>query len=409
MAGPAGTTAATKPREFRFEWEGRDRHGKPVRGELYSAGEAAVGAHLRRQGITVLRVRKRRLQGGSAVRRKDVALFTRQLATLLHAGVPLLRAFDIVARGSANPRLARLLLAVRNDVETGTSLSAALRKHPQHFSALYCNSVQAGECGGVLETLLERLALHEEKSLALHNRIRSALFYPVTVLAVSALVLSLILVFVIPAFTDVFASFGADLPGPTRFVIALSDIFVAWWPLMLGTLAATAWGLAQAWRRWPQLRDAAQAGLLKLPVFGALVSKAVMARWTRTLSTLFAAGVPLVEALPSAGAAAGNAVVTRATEEVRKAVATGTALSAALQAAGVFPGLLLQLTAIGEESGALEAMLAKAAEFFENEVDESARGLTSLMEPAVIVVLGSLIGGIVVSMYLPVFKLGAIV
>jgi type IV pilus assembly protein PilC len=405
----ASTITTRKAREFLFEWEGRDRQGKPVRGELRSAGEAAVGAHLRRQGVTVLRVRKRRLPSGRAIRRKDIALFTRQLATLLRAGVPLLRAFDIVARGSANPRLTRLLQGIRSDIETGTSLSAALRRHPQHFSTLYCNSVQAGESGGVLETLLERLALHEEKTLALQGRIRAALFYPVTVLAVSALVLGLILVLVIPAFTEVFQSFGADLPAPTRFVIALSDLFVAWWLPLLALLAGSALAIAQAWRRSPRLRDAAEALLLKLPVFGALVFKSVLARWTRTLSTLFAAGVPLVEALPSAAAAAGNAVVARATAQARKAVASGTALSAALQATTVFPGLVLQLTAIGEESGALDAMLAKAAEFYENEVDESARGLASLMEPAVIVVLGSLIGGIVVSMYLPVFKLGAIV
>nr|WP_157263825.1 type II secretion system F family protein [Azohydromonas aeria] len=405
----AGRTAAARAREFLFEWEGRDRQGKPVRGELRSAGEAAVGAHLRRQGVTVLRLRKRRLPVGCAIRRKDVALFTRQLATLLRAGVPLLRAFDIVGRGSANPRLARLLQAVRADVETGTSLSAALRRHPRHFSALYCNTVQAGESGGVLEPMLERLAQHEEKALALQARIRSALFYPVTVLAVSAVVLALILVLVIPSFTDVFRSFGADLPAPTRFVIALSGWFVAWWPWLLGALAGSAWAAAAAWRRSQRLRDAAQAALLKLPLFGELVFKAVLARWTRTLCTLFAAGIPLVEALPSAGAAAGNAVVARATAQVRKDVASGMALSAALQAAGVFPALLLQLTAIGEESGALDAMLAKAAEFYETEVDETARGLTSLMEPAVIVVLGSLIGGIVVSMYLPVFKLGAIV
>ncbi|WP_066337020.1 type II secretion system F family protein [Azohydromonas lata] len=403
---------ASRAREFVFEWEGRDRQGKPVRGELRSAGEAAAGACLRRQGIVVLRVGRKRQslrEAGRAIRRKDIALFTRQLATLLRAGVPLLRAFDIVARGSAHVRLARLLLSVRADVETGTSLSAALRRHPRHFGALYCNSVEAGEAGGVLEPLLERLALHEEKALALQGRIRSALFYPVTVLAVSALVLSLILVLVIPSFTDVFASFGADLPAPTRFVIALSDFFVAWWAPMLGALAALALGASQAWRRSHRLRDAAQAALLQVPLFGALVSKAVMARWTRTLSTLFAAGVPLVEALPSAGAAAGNAVVQHATAQVRKDVAAGMALSSALQAAGCFPALVLQLTAIGEESGALDAMLAKAAELYENDVDESARGLASLMEPAVIVVLGALIGGIVVAMYLPVFKLGAIV
>jgi type IV pilus assembly protein PilC len=323
--------------------------------------------------------------------------------------MPLVECLFSVAAQTENPALVEVLNEIRLEVLSGSTLADAMRRHPREFSELYVSLVQAGESGGVLEPMLERLAQHEEKALALQARIRSALFYPVTVLAVSALVLALILVLVIPSFTDVFKSFGADLPAPTRLVIALSAWFVAWWPWLLGALAAGAWALGGAWRRSQRLRDAAQAALLKLPLFGELVFKAVLARWTRTLCTLFAAGIPLVEALPSAGAAAGNAVVARATAQARKAVASGTALSAALQATTVFPGLVLQLTAIGEESGALDAMLAKAAEFYENEVDESARGLASLMEPAVIVVLGSLIGGIVVSMYLPVFKLGAIV
>ncbi|MBQ1766941.1 MAG: type II secretion system F family protein, partial [Aquincola sp.] len=380
-----------------------------VRGEMRSGGEAAVSASLRRQGVMITKVKKRRMSGGKAIKQKDIAIFTRQLATMMKAGVPLLQAFDIVARGSANPKLTRLLNDVRSDVETGTSLSAAFRKHPLYFNALYANLVEAGEAGGILEQLLERLALYEEKTLALKSKIKSALMYPVAVMVVAFIVLTVIMIFVIPAFKDVFSSFGADLPAPTLAVIAMSEFFVAYWWIIFGLLFGGGYFFMQSWRRSEKMQMAMDRLLLRIPVFGDLINKSVIARWTRTLSTMFAAGVPLVEALDSVGGASGNAVYAEATEKIQKDVSTGSALTNAMQATGVFPTMVLQMASIGEESGSLDHMLGKAAEFYEDEVDEMVKGLSSLMEPFIIVILGTLIGGIVVSMYLPIFKLGSVV
>jgi type IV pilus assembly protein PilC len=364
---------------------------------------------LRRQGVLVTKVKKRRMSGGKAIKQKDIAVFTRQLATMMKAGVPLLQAFDIVARGSPNPKLTRLLNDIRADVETGTSLSAAFRKHPMYFNALYCNLVEAGEAGGILEALLERLALYEEKTLALKQKIKSALIYPIAVLVVAFVVLSVIMIFVIPAFKDVFTSFGADLPAPTLAVIAMSEFFVAYWYIIFGVLIGGTYFFLQSWKRSEKMQKFMDRLLLKIPVFGDLIYKSVVARWTRTLATMFAAGVPLVEALDSVGGASGNAVFAEATEKIQKDVSTGSALTTSMQATGVFPNMVLQMSAIGEESGSLDHMLGKAAEFYEEEVDEMVKGLSSLMEPFIIVVLGVLIGGIVVSMYLPIFKLGSVV
>jgi type IV pilus assembly protein PilC len=405
------TAAATvKPgKDFLFEWEGRDKNGKLVRGEIRAPGEAVVSATLRRQGILVNKVRKRRTAGGRAIRQKDIAIFTRQLATMMKAGVPLLQSFDIVARGASNPRLTKLLTDIRSDVETGTSLSAAFRKHPAHFDSLYCNLVEAGEAGGILEALLERLALYQEKTLAIKAKIKSALMYPIAVLVVAFIVLTVIMLFVIPAFKEVFSSFGADLPAPTLFVIAMSEFFVAWWWVIFGVLGGGGYFFMQSWKRSEKMQMVMDRLLLKIPVFGDLINKSVIARWTRTLSTMFAAGVPLVEALDSVGGASGNAVYALATDQIQREVATGSALTASMTATGVFPTMVLQMAAIGEESGSLDHMLAKAAEFYEQEVDEMVKGLSSLMEPFIIVILGVLIGGIVVAMYLPIFKLGAVV
>ncbi|MCI1192496.1 type II secretion system F family protein [Calidifontimicrobium sp. SYSU G02091] len=405
------TAAAARQnvKEFVFEWEGKDKNGKILRGEIRSAGEAAVNAMLRRQGVLVTKVKKRRMSGGKAIKQKDIAVFTRQLATMMKAGVPLLQAFDIVARGSPNPKLTRLLNDIRADVETGTSLSAAFRKHPMYFNALYCNLVEAGEAGGILEALLERLALYEEKTLALKQKIKSALIYPIAVLVVAFVVLSVIMIFVIPAFKDVFTSFGADLPAPTLAVIAMSEFFVAYWYIIFGVLIGGTYFFLQSWKRSEKMQKFMDRLLLKIPVFGDLIYKSVVARWTRTLATMFAAGVPLVEALDSVGGASGNAVFAEATEKIQKDVSTGSALTTSMQATGVFPNMVLQMSAIGEESGSLDHMLSKAAEFYEEEVDEMVKGLSSLMEPFIIVVLGVLIGGIVVSMYLPIFKLGSVV
>ena len=401
--------AARDIKDFVFEWEGKDKNGKVVRGEVRSGGEAQVSATLRRQGVLVTKVKKRRMRGGSSIKQKDVAVFTRQLATMMKAGVPLLQAFDIVGRGATNPRLTKLLNDIRTDVETGTSLSVAFRKHPMQFNALYCNLVEAGEQGGILEQLLERLAIYEEKTMQLKAKIKSALMYPMAVLVVAFIVLTIIMLFVIPSFKEVFSSFGAELPAPTLAVMWLSEQFVKYWWLLFGVMIGGGYFFMQTWRRSEKMQMAMDRLFLRIPVFGDLIRKAVLARWTRTLSTMFGAGVPLVEALDSVGGAAGNAVYAQATEQIQKEVSTGTALTMAMQNTGVFPTMVLQMASIGEESGSLDHMLAKAAEFYEEEVDEMVKGLSSLMEPFIIVILGVLIGGIVVSMYLPIFKLGAVV
>lgn len=405
----ATAAAARNVKEIVFEWEGKDKNGKVVRGEMRAGGEAVVSASLRRQGILVTKMKKRRLSGGRAIKQKDIAIFTRQLSTMMRSGVPLIQSFDIVGRGSTNPKLTRLLNDIRSDVETGTSLSAAFRKHPLYFDALYCNLVEAGEAGGILETLLDRLAIYQEKTMAIKNKIKSALIYPIAVLVVAFVVLSVIMIFVIPAFKEVFSSFGADLPAPTLVVIAMSEFFVAYWWAIFGFLGGGVYFFIQSWKRSEKMQKAMDRLLLRVPVFGELVNKSAVARWTRTLSTMFAAGVPLVEALDSVGGASGNAVFAEATEKIQRDVSTGAALTTSMQTTGVFPNMVLQMCAIGEESGALDAMLGKAAEFYEDEVDEAVKGLSSLMEPFIIVILGTLIGGIVVAMYLPIFKLGQVV
>ena len=405
------TALAAKQRikDIVFEWEGKDKNGKSVRGEMRAGGEAMVSASLRRQGVMVNKVKKRRMSGGKSIKQKDIAVFTRQLSTMMKAGVPLIQSFDIVARGSTNAKMTRLLTDIRSDVETGTSLSAAFRKHPLYFDALYCNLVEAGEAGGILETLLDRLAVYQEKTMAIKNKIKSALIYPIAVITVAFIVLAVIMIFVIPAFEDVFRNFGADLPAPTLFVIGMSKIFVKYWYLIFGLGGGGIYFFMQTWKRSIKMQKYMDRLLLKVPVFGDLVNKSSIARWTRTLSTMFAAGVPLVEALDSVGGASGNAVFAEATEKIQKDVSTGSALTTSMQATGVFPVMVLQMCAIGEESGSLDAMLGKAAEFYEDEVDEAVKGLSSLMEPFIIVILGTLIGGIVVSMYLPIFKLGQVV
>lgn len=405
----ATAAAARNVKELVFEWEGRDKNGKIVRGEIRAGGEAQVNASLRRQGILLTKVKKRRTSGGSSVKQKDIAMFTRQLATMMKAGVPLLQAFDIVGRGAVNPRLTKLLSDIRSDVETGTSLSAAFRKHPMHFDALYCNLVEAGEAGGILEQLLERLAIYQEKTIALKNKIKAALMYPIAVLTVAFVVVVVIMIKVIPAFKEVFSSFGADLPGPTLVVIAMSEFFVSYWLIIFGVMIGGGYMFMQTWKRSVKMQMVMDRLLLRIPIFGTLINKSVIARWTRTLSTMFAAGVPLVEALDSVGGAAGNAVYAEATQKIQRDVSTGSALTTSMQSTGVFPNMVIQMASIGEESGSLDNMLGKAAEFYEEEVDDMVKGLSSLMEPIIIVVLGTLIGGIVVAMYLPIFKIGQVV
>jgi type IV pilus assembly protein PilC len=405
-------TAAAKKSEVKevvFEWEGKDRNGKIVRGEQRAVSENQVLASLRRQGVIPGKIRKRKMRSGKSIKPKDIAIFTRQLATMMKAGVPLLQSFDIVGRGNANPSVTKLLNDIRTDVETGTSLSAAFRKHPLYFDNLYCNLVEAGEAAGILESLLDRLATYMEKTEAIKSKIKSALMYPTAVVVVAFVVVAVIMIFVIPAFKQVFTSFGADLPGPTLFVMAVSEYFVKWWWLIFGGIGGGIYFFMQAWKRSEKMQKFMDRVLLKVPVFGALIEKSCIARWTRTLATMFAAGVPLVEALDSVGGASGNSLYSDATTRIQQEVSTGTSLTAAMQNANLFPSMVIQMTAIGEESGSIDHMLGKAADFYESEVDEMVAGLSSLMEPIIIVFLGSLIGGIVVSMYLPIFKLGQVV
>lgn len=392
-----------------FQWKGVDRAGKKVRGEMRAASETVVVNALRRQGITKVTVKKLRFRGGGAIKEKDIALFTRQLATMMRAGVPLLQAFDIAARSAANARFSRLLLEVKGDVEAGNSLSSAFRKHPMSFDDLYCNLVAAGEASGTLEAVLDRLANYKEKVIALKGKIKSAMFYPATVIVVAVVVVAIIMWFVIPAFKQVFEGFGASLPWLTEFVVAISDWFVQFWFVVVGIPIIAGFVLWYLWKRVPQFKVTIDRLSLRLPLFGEIIEKAAVARWTRTLATMFAAGVPLVDALAAVQGAAGNSVFAEATKKIQASVSTGTALTVAMDDTKVFPVMAMQMTRIGEETGALDSMLSKVADFYEREVDDAVAALSSLIEPIMIVFLGVVIGTIVIAMYLPIFKLGSVV
>ncbi|MEK6592863.1 MAG: type II secretion system F family protein [Pseudomonadota bacterium] len=403
--------AAKKPviKEFNFTWVGQDKSGKTVRGDMRASGEAQVNATLRRQGIKVVEIKKQKLGRGGKVTAKDIALFTRQLATMMKSGVPLLQAFDIVGKGHSNPAVARLLLDIRTEVETGSSLKQAFEKHPLHFDALYCNLIGAGEAAGILDSLLDRLATYQEKILAIKSKIKAALFYPLSIIIVAFVITAVIMIFVIPAFKQVFTSFGADLPTPTLIVMGISDFFVEYWYAIFGGIGGAGYAFFWTWKRSVKMQIIMDRVMLRIPVFGDLVRKSSIARWTRTLSTMFAAGVPLVEALESVAGAAGNYEYYVATKKIQSEVSTGTSLTSAMQGTDVFPNMVIQMVSIGEEAGSLDAMLSKVADFFEAEVDDAVEALSSLMEPMIMVVLGTLIGGMVVAMYLPIFKLGAVV
>jgi type IV pilus assembly protein PilC len=403
---PKNRLAASK--DIIFNWEGKDKSGKIIRGEMRAQSKTVVQATLRRQGISVNenKIKKRSFGRGASVKDKDIAIFTRQLATMMRAGVPLLQSFDIAIKGTSNPALGRLLNDIRTEVETGTSLANSLRKHPRYFDGLYCNLVAAGEQSGALENLLDRIAIYQEKILAIKSKIKAALFYPIAVAVVAAGVVAVMMLFVIPEFKKVFTSFGADLPAPTLFVMALSDFFVEHVLLIFGSIIAFVFGFIYAHRRSPAMRARIDRMVLQIPIIGEIIRKATIARWTRTLSTMFAAGVPLVEALESVAGAAGNHVYMVATKRIQADVSTGTSLTVAMQGANVFPAMVVQMVSIGEESGQLDGMCAKVADFFEREVDDMVAGLSQLLEPIIIVVLGTLIGGLVVAMYLPIFKLG---
>jgi type IV pilus assembly protein PilC len=409
MASAAAAAGKSGVKEFNFTWVGQDRGGKSVRGEVRATGDAQVKAMLRRQGIKVVQIKKQRRARGGRVTEKDITLFTRQLATMLKSGVPLLQSFDIVAKGHSNPAMARLIYAVRTDVETGSSLKQAFEKHPLHFEALYTNLIGAGESAGILDAVLDRLAQYKEKILAIKSKIKAALFYPIAILVVAFVITAVIMIFVIPAFKQVFANFGGELPALTLVVIAISDFFVEYWWLIFGAIAGGVYAFFYFWKRSKPMQIVMDRLILRVPVFGDLVRKSAIARWTRTLSTTFAAGVPLVEALDSVAGAAGNHEYYTATKKIQNEVATGASLNASMQATDVFPTMVIQMVSIGEEAGSLDAMLGKVADYFEQEVDDAVEALSSLMEPMIMVVLGTLIGGLVIAMYMPIFKLGGVV
>ncbi len=402
-------TPQKKAEELTFTWEGKDKSGKQARGQVRAASESAARALLRKQGVNVSKLKKQKTGGGGKVTPEDITLFARQLATMVASGVPLLQAFDIVAKGTNNPAIAKLVMDIKADVETGSNLATAFRKYPDYFDALFCNLVAAGEQAGILDSLLDRLATYMEKTQAIKAKIKGALFYPISIIAVAFIITAVIMIFVVPAFKSVFASFGGELPAPTQVVIAISDGFVANWYIIFSVIGGTIYSVGKTYKNSRALQIAVDKYSLNIPVFGDLIKKSSIARWTRTCSTMFAAGVPLVEALDSVGGAAGNYVFMTATKEIQAKVSTGSNLTASMEESGVFPSMVTQMVAIGEESGQLDNMLGKVADFFEQEVDDAVDALASLMEPMIMVFLGGLIGGLVVALYLPIFKLGSVV
>ena len=402
-----------EPKTLVFAWEGTDRRGKRVKGDMPATNMALAKAELRRQGINPIKVRKKSqsLLGNrkKKITSKDIAVFSRQLATMMAAGVPMVQAFEIVGRGHVNPAMQDLLLSIKGDVEGGTSLNDALRKHPLYFDDLFCNLVDAGEQAGVLETLLDKIATYKEKTESLKGKIKKALFYPVAVIAVAIIITAIIMIFVVPQFKDLFSSFGADLPAFTLMVVSMSDFVAAYWWLILLAVGGLVMVLSNVWKRSPKFRETMDRMLLKVPVIGSIMHKAALARFCRTTATMFAAGVPLVEALQSVSGATGSAVYSKAVLVMRDDVATGQSLQVAMRQQGLFPHMVIQMVAIGEESGSLDEMLSKVADFYEEEVDNAVDALSSLLEPLIMVILGTLIGGLVVALYLPIFQLGSVV
>ena len=400
--------AKDQAKNISFLWEGKDKTGKIIKGEMSAHGEASVSAQLRRQGIHVTKIKKRGGRG-KKISDKDITLFTRQLAVMLKSGVPLLQAFDIVGKGHSNPSVARLLIDIKTEVETGSSLEQAFRKYPLYFDDLFCNLVGAGEAAGILDSLLDRLATYKEKILAIKSQIKSAMFYPTFIIAVAFVITAAIMIFVVPAFKELFSSFGADLPYPTLVIMHISEFFVKWWWLIFGGVGGGIYGFLYVKKRNRKVQTTLDRISLKLPIFGPVILKGTVARWSRTLSTMFAAGVPLVEAFDSVAGAAGNAVFYDATRKIQREVSQGESLTVAMQNTNAFPAMVLQMVAIGEEAGSLDSMLTKVADFYEAEVDDAVKALSSLMEPLIMVVLGILIGGLVIAMYLPIFKMGSVV
>ena len=415
MATPAKTAnkKAAKPKKapprHTFTWEGRDRAGKTIKGESVGANAQAVKAQVRKQGVTVTKLKKKPTPRGKAIQPADIALFTRQMATMMKAGVPLVQSFELVADGADNVNIRNLILEVRDEVAAGGSFAGALRKHPKYFDDLFCSLVDAGEQAGALETMLDRVATYKEKSEALKAKIKKALTYPIAVLVVAFIVTAILLVKVVPVFAKTFEGFGANLPAFTLFVLHLSELAQKYWFIMFASIGAAAFGFTEMKSRSKAFSDKVDALALKAPAVGQIVQKAVVARFARTLSTTFSAGVPLVDALDSVAGAAGNAIYRDAIKVVRDGVTSGIQLNVALRQTGVFPTLLIQMTTIGEESGALDAMLEKAALHYEQEVDDAVDNLTALLEPFIMSVLGVLVGGLMIAMYMPIFMLGSVV
>lgn len=395
-----------------FTWEGIDRKGSKVKGELTGASPALVKAQLRKQGISPQKVRKKSVSlfgAGKKIKPMDIALFTRQMATMMKAGVPLLQSFDIIGEGFDNPNMRKLVDELKQEVAAGNSFAASLRKKPQYFDDLYCNLVDSGEQSGALETLLDRVATYKEKTEALKAKIKKAMNYPIAVIVVAVIVSAILLIKVVPQFQEVFANFGAELPAFTLMVIGLSELLQEWWLIVLLALGGTAYLLGSMHKRSEKFRNWVDRSVLKLPIVGDIIYKSSVARFARTLSTTFAAGVPLVDALDSVAGATGNVVFRNATMKVKGDVSSGMQLNFSMRTTGAFPTMAVQMTAIGEESGSLDEMLGKVATFYEDEVDNMVDGLTSLMEPMIMAVLGVLVGGLIIAMYLPIFQLGSVV
>lgn len=408
-----GKAAKKEPKLDLFLWEGTDKKGGKVSGETRSANAALVKSELRRQGINPKKIKKKAMSGfGSGKKKitaKDIALFSRQLATMMSSGVPLVQSFEIIGRGHENPSMQDLILAIKSDVEGGNTLTDSMRKHPYYFDDLYCNLVQAGEQAGILEGLLHKIALYKEKVEAIKGKIKKALFYPVAIMVVAFIITTILMVFVIPQFEELFKGFGADLPALTKFVVAVSEVFQAWWWAMFGGAGAVVYGLVEAKKRSRKVNQALDRILLKLPILGEIVTKATVARFARTLSTMFAAGVPLVEGMTTVAGASGNIVYETAILKIRDNVASGMSLQASMRQTGLFSNMVVQMVAIGEEAGSLDAMLGKVADYYEQEVDDAVDGLSTLLEPIIMAVLGVIIGTLVVAMYLPIFQMGNVV
>ena len=404
---------AIKQTDIVFLWEGADKRGNRLKGETRGNNVALIKADLRRQGINPIKVRKKSALFATNRKKKitpkDIAVLSRQLATMMSAGVPLVQSFEIIGRGHENPSMQELILTIKADIEGGSSLTEALSKHPLYFDELFCNLVRAGEHAGILEGLLHKIATYKEKIEAIKGKIKKALFYPTAVIVVAFIVTAILLVYVVPQFESLFKGFGADLPAFTLFVLGISKIFQNWWWAIFGGIALAIYGFIEGKKRSPKLQHGLDRVVLKLPIIGPILNKAAIARYARTLSTMFAAGVPLVEAMQSVAGATGNVIYSEAVMQMRDNVSTGQQLQLAMRQTGLFPNMVVQMVAIGEESGSLDAMLGKVADFYEEEVDNAVDALSSLLEPLIMVVLGVLVGGLIIAMYLPIFKLGSVV